>query len=456
MPKSRSRVKKNKSSKSAAHKTRQQRLPADPLIGLAPDEGLFGMDPRIRARRERAANQMMREEMPGLLEIAGRRQLDSAEVEDAICAHLGDLMHRYDVNDVTDDADPQGVVYIEPDRVLGSLTRAVTEALGAPAETPHAADFEPDGSLFAPWRLWEALREITPEAEAATLYEFERTLRSRLGAPLPASSVRNVVADSARWARDAYGSRFLITVEFGRAGRTRWYAWDIDACGYEAATVDAGFHESSASALASWQAAVGETAAACAALEPVDDAAQASMLAALLPEIEGFARIGGESAAQLGEYHRARRLAQALRKAKRFSDATPKADSQPEKHFEQRANQFTNWLDEHEPGHAFAFDVKELALELADTWAGALPQGLFLTCSPHRVAAKLHAAHGYYRQDFAAALQEALPYWVRWIAQQTGLAEHLLERSLEYCDGRSHPAQAGDERELNWYARCPE
>jgi hypothetical protein len=451
VPKSRSRVKKNKSSKSAAHKTRQQRLSADPWSG-----GLFETDPRIRARRDRAAHQMAREELPALLEIAGRPHLDAAEVEDAICTHLGDLMHRYDVNDVDDEANPHGAVYIEPDRVLGALTRAVTEALGAPAEVPQAPDFGPGGSLFAPWRLWEVLRETAPEGEAGALYGFEHTLRSRLAAPLPASTVRNVVADSLRWARDAYGSRFLITVEFERAGRTRWYAWDIDACGFEAVTVDAGFHESSASALASWRAAVGETAAASAALEQVNDAAQERVLAALLPEIEDLGRIGGESAGQLGEYHRARRLAQALRKAGRFAGTAPGADSGPEKHFEHRAEQFASWLAEREPGRAFAFDVKELAWELAETWAGAVPQELFLTCSPHRVAAKVRALHGYYRQDFAAALQEALPSWVRWIAQQTGLAEHLLERSLEYCDGRTHPAQAGDERELNWYARCAE
>jgi hypothetical protein len=453
VPKSRSRVKKSKSSKSAAHKTREQRTSADLGIGLVPERGLFAMDPRIRTRREQLAQRMARQELPGLLELADRRDLDTAEIEDALCVRLGEIMHRYDVEG---GSDPARSEYLEPDRVLGALSSAVIDALGTRAEMPEALEFEPGGGLFAPWRLWELLREITPQPEAGALYEFEDALRSRFAASLPASTVRSFTIDSLRWVCDAYGSRFLITVEFERAGLTRWYAWDIDACGYEAVTVDAGAFDSSVSALESWRAAVGETAAACAALGPVDDAARWDLIASLLPQIEAYGRMGGETSAQLGEYHRARRLAQEVREGARFPGRVPAADSAREEQVRGWAEQFASRLSEREPGHAFAFDVNELAAELAETWAGEVPTQLFLTCSPHRVAAKVRAVHGFYREDFAAALQDLLPQWVRWIAQQTGLPEHLLERSLAYCDGQTHPAQAPNEREPNWYARCTE
>lgn len=411
------------------------------------------MDPWIRARHDRLAQRMAQQELPDLLEFAGRRELDAVEVEDGLCARLGDLMHGYDTDD---GSDPIRFGYLDPDRVLGALTAAAIEAVGPPDEVPQAADFEPDGGLFGAWRLWEVLREISPAAETGPLYEFEKGLRSRFRALMPESTVRTLVADSLCWACDAYGSRFLIAAEFERVGRKRWYAWDVDACGYEAVTVNAGFHESSASALESWRAAVGETAAAAAVLKPVGDAARWGLIAALLPEIESFGRMGGESAAQLGEYHRSRRLAFAVREARSFADRVPGADSGPEEQTRERADQFASWLSEREPGRVYAFDIEELALELADTWAGVLPQELFLTCSPHRVAAKLQFMHGYFREEFTAPLQELLPHWVRWIAEQTGLAGHLLERSLEYCDGRSHPAQTRDGRELEWYAVCVE
>lgn len=423
------------------------------MFDFSAEGGLFGMDPWIRSRREQLAERMAQEELPALLELADSRELDTAEVEDVLCERIGEIMHRCDADGGTD---PFQSDYIDPDRVLGALTSAVMDTLSAPAQVPEAADFQPGGSLFAAWRLWELLREITPEAETQALYEFEGVLRSRLAATVPASTVRSVVADSLRWACDAYGSRFLITVEFERAGRKRWYAWDVDACGFEARTVDAEFFDSPEPALESWRAVVGETAAGSAVLAPADTAESWNLITALLPEIETFGRMGGESAAQLREYHRSRRLARVLRDADRFPHSDPETEAGREVRAQRWAEQFMTWLSEHEPGGASAVDVKERAIELADTWAGDVPDQLFLTCSPHRVATKLQSIHGYYVEDFAAALQDLLPQWVRWIAQRTGLAGHLLERSLEYCDGRTHPAQASDESELNWYARCTE
>jgi hypothetical protein len=395
------------------------------------------MDPEIRDRRERLARRMAAEELPGLLEFAGKPELDPGEVEDGLCARLGEIMHRCDADG---GSDPARSRYIEPDRVLGSLTTALIDVLGAPGEVPQAADFEPGGGLFAAWRLWTVLREITPQAEAGTLYALEATLRTRLAAQLPENTGRSVVPDSLRWASDGYRSRFLITVAFEESGRQRWYSWDVDACGYEPVTVAAGFFVSPGSAFAEWRTAVGGEATAAAQLAPVEDRAQRSLIAALLPDVEGFGRMGGESVAQMTEYHRSRRLAQSVRGTPEFTDAGPKTDARlGGESNRKRAEQFANWLAEHQPERVFAFDTAELAAELADTWAGDQPEELFLTCSPHRVAAKTQSIRGYYLEDFNAELQSLFPEWARWIAEQTGLPDHLLNRSLEYCNGQAHP-----------------
>ena len=65
-------------------------------------------------------------------------------------------------------------------------------------------------------------------------------------------------------ARDAYGSRFLVTVPFGygqaqggsREQPDHWYAWDIDWC-WTDMVVGAGVTGSAAEALREWQDAVG-------------------------------------------------------------------------------------------------------------------------------------------------------------------------------------------------------
>lgn len=407
----------------------------------------------IQQTRNRRAERGAAEELPGLLEIAGRAELDPAGVEDAVCVRLGEIMHRYDAHDHGDLAR-----LVEPDRMLGAVTDAVLGALGAPAEISQVAAFGPGGTLFAAWRLWEALREISPQGQAAAMREHEDVLRSRFGELLPERAGRSGPLGAVRWARDAYGSRFLIAAEFEQAGRRRWYAWDVDACGYEPMAVAAGFFDSCESAIEEWRGAVGDTAAGSSAFAPVRHAAEQRLAATLLPDVEGFARMGGESAAQMSDYHRSRRLAQSVRSTPEWMDATAEhvvqASTDPQR---ERGERFVTWLAGRRPEREFAEDFAETAAELADTWAGASQdEGLFLTCSPHRVVGTSQAIGDYYLDEFAAELQALFPDWVRWIAEQTGLPDSLLERSLEYCDGRTHPAQKPEERELNWYARCVE
>jgi hypothetical protein len=92
----------------------------------------------------------------------------------------------------------------------------------------------------------------------------------------------------------------------------RWYLWDIDVCGHEALTVHSGYHPSSAAAFTDWQTAVGQTASAETVLAPVDDP---WLLADPLPAEMGFMRPGGENVEQFTEYHRSKRLAEAVERA---------------------------------------------------------------------------------------------------------------------------------------------
>lgn len=111
------------------------------------------------------------------------------------------------------------------------------------------------------------------------------------------------------WTRDAYGSRFGVTAAFTTPdGTDRWYLWDIDACGHQAFTVHSGYYAGPAQGLTAWRAGVGELAAADATFATVDD----PLLADLMPVEEGMLGPGGESVGQFAEYHRSKRLGEAV------------------------------------------------------------------------------------------------------------------------------------------------
>jgi hypothetical protein len=81
------------------------------------------------------------------------------------------------------------------------------------------------------------------------------------------------------FARDGYGSRFLLTAPFGYDGDApgHWYAWDIDLCWLDVA-VGAGVFASADDALGEWHDAVG-SAASGAVLSPCAPGLTAHLLA---------------------------------------------------------------------------------------------------------------------------------------------------------------------------------
>src|SRR6266704_4593945 len=172
-----------------------------------------------------------------------------------------------------------------------------------------------------------------------------------------------IVTGPVLWTRDAYGSRFGIAAQVDRAGGPdRWYLWDINACGHDAFTVHSRYHASLAEALADWQVGVGTPAADGTVFAPVDDP---GLLDDLLPREQGIMRPGGENVEQFAEYHRARRLAEAVIEA--IEPAGPQRTSAPTDLAPKTAAAlFTAWLREHRPDWSQPADFDELVAGLAD------------------------------------------------------------------------------------------
>jgi hypothetical protein len=234
----------------------------------------------------------------------------------------------------------------------------------------------------------------------------------------------------------------------------RWYLWDIDACGHEAFTVHSGYYPSSAAALTGWQTAVGQTASAGTALAPVDDP---WLLAALLPVEMGVMRPGGENVEQFAEYHRSKRLAEAVKRAVPRPKARSDAGLTAGLTAATAAVEFAAWLraripDRLEPPE----NLDELVKELADSWNLNSIDAVYATCSPHRVALCVLHMRNYYLDDYADQLVALLPDWTRWLATRNATASELVDRCLPYAHGRPHPQLGDEDTKVDYLARITE
>jgi hypothetical protein len=287
--------------------------------------------------------------------------------------------------------------------------------------------------------------DILPHPDSEKLVAAIGRLRDTVdGRVLPAMSPGPAVTGPVLWTRDRYGSRFAITAPITTvdAGE-RWYLWDVDACGYQAFTVHSGFYASSDAALVEWQAGVGPIAAAGTELAVVD---APWLVAELL-------LVGGEGVEQLAEYHRGKRLGEAVRQAMAQRAVQPHGGLNAAT----AATEFTEWL---RAGHAdrreLPEDLDELVAELADSWNLNDIDALFATCSPHRVALCVLHLHDYYLDDFADQLVALLPDWTRWLAARNATPPELAERCLPYAHGQPHPQIAADDTGPNYHARILE
>jgi hypothetical protein len=240
-------------------------------------------------------------------------------------------------------------------------------------------------------------------------------------------------------ARDAYGSRLLLTAPFGYEGGAldHWYAWDIDACWIDV-VVGAGVFASAEDALGEWRDVVGP-AASGAALAPSAAGMTARLLAPCLRTgVLADMLQGREPRELIREYYRLRRRARDL-----AGPADTGADPSPLDTGEVQGA-FLDW-------YAARHDhVPEKAAEAAGTilaeWGphADLGERSFYACSPHRIEMAAHLIRDGYFADYANPALGLLPEWTKWCIEQSGLDGDAAARSREAAR-RAASVLAGDQ-----------
>ena len=403
---------------------------ADALAGLAAYRSQ--VDARRAALATAAAEALVTDLVPFAANLPDR------DIADELCIRIGTLLHELAQSPVDDRVDPNRLA----EALITAAAAEVRAAEADPAGRPEA--------WRAPWRVLTAVADILPypygEAAAEAIGQLRDDPGGRL---LPATPPGPAVTGTVLWTRDAYGSRFGITAAITTGGEaSRWYLWDIDTCGHQAFTVHSGFYHTPDQALAAWQAGVGLVAAGGTTFTPVDDE---WLLADLMPAEEGFLRAGGESADQFAEYHRGKRLGQAVTRTIGRTGTPrrvgPDADT--------AAAEFTVWLRTHR-AEPTPQDLDELATELADSWCINHIDAVYATCSPHRVALNLLHIRNYYRDEFADRLIALLPDWTRWLAERSATPPHLADRCLPYARGETHTDVGDDDSRPRYLIRVTE
>jgi hypothetical protein len=349
-------------------------------------------------------------------------------VEDALCKRLGTVLGEAD--QVPPDESPRPNQVAE--ELIAAAAAAVTTALAHPAGQADA--------WHAPWRVLTVVADILhhPLDEAAT-DAIARVRDAAGGGVLPDVPPGPVVSGPVLWTRDRYGSRFAVAAPIGTEGRpVRWYLWDVDACGHQVFTVHSGFYPTPEAALADWQAAVGQIAAAGTDLAPVDDP---WLLGELMPAEEGFLRAGGESVEQFAEYFRSKRLGEVVLWAVSWREARPERDVDAAT----AATEFAAWLRSRDADQQESEELDEMAAELADSWCINGVGAVYATCSPHRVALCVLHLRNYYVGEVADRLVALLPEWTRWLAERNATPPELADRCLPYAHGEPHPQLGRDD-----------
>jgi hypothetical protein len=368
---------------------------------------------------------------------AGVASEPDMSVEDALCLRLGTLLSEAEQAPIDDRPGPRHLA-----------AAIVAAAVAAVEATVGQAD-----AWRAPWRVLTAVAGILPYPDSEAAVDAIARLRDMPGGRvLPAAPPGPVVTGPVLWTRDRYGSRFAVAAPITTVDQPqRWYLWDIDACGHQAFTVHSGYYPTSEAALTAWQAGVGPIAAADTVLAPVDDP---WLAAELLPAEEGLLRAGGESVEQFAEYHRGKRLGEAVRQAMPPRETRPDDDGLDAA---TAAVEFTAWLRARDTDRQdLPEDLDELVTELADSWCINDVDAVFATCSPHRVALCVLHVRGYYLDEFADQLVALLPEWTHWLAARNATPPELADRCLPYAQGQPHPQIGMDDIGPDYLARVIE
>jgi hypothetical protein len=225
------------------------------------------------------------------------------------------------------------------------------------------------------------------------------------------------------FARDAYGSRFLLAAPFGygQDEPDHWYAWDIDMCGFDV-VVGAGVFGSAKEALEEWRDAVG-TAASGAALAACPEQAIPVLLDSCLDNRPYTDVVdGGESRELVRELYRMRQRARALAWHAGFSAGDP-YDYSPDYHA------FQAWYaGRHD---AVPEDFGDTVATIVNDWGPReYPDAeSFYACSPHRIKDTAVLLRDQYISEYANAALLVLPEWVEWCMSRVSPDEVFGARS---------------------------
>jgi hypothetical protein len=362
-----------------------------------------------------------------------------SDLEDELCARIGRALADLDADSIDD--------HVGPETFADAVIDAAAEAVGA------ALAGGVDGWTNA-WRVLTAVRGIVNYPLSDRAEESIDDLRTQPGGDLlPETPSGPVVTGPVLWTRDAYGSRFGVAAPVRTGdGPVRWYLWDVDACGHDAFTVHSRYHATADEALADWQAGAGVPATDGTVFAPVDDP---GLLDALMPREQGMMRPGGENVEQFAEYHRSKRLAEAVVDAAEL-DSPHRTSAPADLNRTNAATVFGAWLRQHRPDRSHPADLDELVTELADSWYIGDDDHLYHTCSPHRVALVVEHVRGYYQADFAVDLVALLPDWTVWLAERNATPARLADRCRPYAHGEPHKAVSADDGGLDYLARITE
>jgi hypothetical protein len=185
-------------------------------------------------------------------------------------------------------------------------------------------------------------------------------------------------------------------------------------------------------------------------LAPVDDP---WLLAELMPVEDGMLGAGRESVEQFAEYHRSKRLGEAV------IQATPQRRTRSGGGVDAAtaASEFAAWLRARDADQQqLPEDVDQLATELADSWCLNEIGAVFATCSPHRVALCVLHLRNYYLNEFADQLVALLPEWTRWLAARNATPPELADRCVPYAHSQPHPQVGEDDSRPHYLARVIE
>lgn len=296
---------------------------------------------------------------------------------------------------------------------------------GLELTAPQPPPFEEDETRKLAREMFPDIRDPYEVAQAEAAKAAGLLTERGLAAGGVTSAIGPVAAGDPVFARDAYGSRVLLTAPFRYGGDEpdHWYAWDIDLC-WLGVIVGAGVFGSADDALAEWQDAVG-AAASGAALAPcpaestpllLDSCLQTGPLSEMLQ--------GSEPRELIREYYRMRRRARAL--------VWPAGDDKGVPFDHGPAHQaFQDWYAARHDD--VPDDFGETVATILQQWGPPNhpdEQSLY-ACSPHRIEMTAHLLRHSYSPEYADEALLVLPEWTQWCISQSGLDGEFVAGSLE-------------------------